>query len=97
MLRTLIDCARYEGSPLHRLSSEMKWGISFSPMEICELEKYVELAGPLETLFNALNCKKTSNIQRVVPSIQVKSEEIKLLCAKISFLGYVELLEEVHF
>ena len=22
---------------------------------------------------------------------------IKLLCAKISFLGYVELLEEVHF
>ena len=82
MLRGIIDCAHYEGSPLYRLSSEMKWGITFSPMEISELEKYLELVGPLETLFNALNSEKTSNIQRVVPSIQVKIVINKIIVCK---------------
>ena len=67
----MIECAKYPGNPLFRLCSEMKWGLTFAQYEIEELEKYISIVGPLETLFSALNSDQFSTIQRVYPSIKV--------------------------
>ena len=67
----MIECAKYPGNPLFRFCSEMKWGLTFAQYEIEELEKYISIVGPLETLFSALNSDQFSTIQRVYPSIKV--------------------------
>ena len=71
MVRRMIECAKYPGNPLFRFCSEMKWGLTFAQYEIEELEKYISIVGPLETLFSALNSDKFSTIHRVYPSIKV--------------------------
>ena len=91
MIRQLIACAKYPGNPLFRLCSEMKWGIQFAQYEIDELEKYVSIAGPLETLFSALNSDQFSTIQRVYPSLKVN----KFILCKVKtynacFIEYVK-------
>ena len=82
MIRGLLDCARYEGSPLAKLSASMDWGISFSQNDLAELQKYLELVGPLEKMFQSLNSDKESNIQRVVPSILVRKIFNKVIVCK---------------
>ena len=72
MVATMVEAYRYEGNPLNRLSTSMKWGITFGENEIQELEKYMEIIGPLEQLFNSLNAEKSSNIQKIYPSIKVR-------------------------
>ena len=73
MISVLIECAKYEGNPLYRICQEMDWKISFSPHEIAELEKLLIILGPLERMFSTLDSETHSTIQRVYPSIQVKS------------------------
>ena len=70
-IRMLVECARYDSNPLFRLCQEMKWGISFSEYDITELEKYLRLLGPFETMFTALNNDTNTTIQKVLPSILV--------------------------
>lgn len=71
MIRALIEAARYEGNPLSRICQEMAWGISFSEHDLTELEKYLRIIGPMETMFSALNSDKKTTIQHVFPSILV--------------------------
>ena len=78
MLRVLVEAARHEGNPLLKLSNTMKWQISFGDHEITELERYLEIIGPLEEMFNSLNSTQ-STIQRVIPSIKVNTSILKLL------------------
>ena len=75
MVKELVLCAKHDGNPLFRLSESMKWGISFSPFEISELEKFLHICGPLETLFSSLDSDQKSTIQKVYPSIQVEPLE----------------------
>ena len=71
-IRTLVECARYEGNPLFKLCKEMSsWGISFSEYDIAELEKYLLVLGPFEAMFSALNTDTQTSIQKVFPSIMV--------------------------
>ena len=70
-IRTIVDCWRYEGNPLHRICQEMSWGITFSEYDIAELENYLRVLGPLETMFSALNTDTKTSIQKVFPSILV--------------------------
>ena len=72
MVSTPVECAKYPGEPLFRLSEEMSWGIHFSRQDIAELEKFLEIMGPLEKLFSSLDSEKSSTIQKVYPSIKVK-------------------------
>ena len=72
MVRELVACAKHDGDPLYRLNECMKWGITFSPFEISELEKFLHILGPLETLFNSLDSDQKSTIQKVYPSIKVE-------------------------
>ena len=66
-----MECWRYEGNPLFRLCQEMDWNLSFSQYDIAELENYLRVLGPLESMFSALNTEKTTTIQKVFPSIVV--------------------------
>ena len=86
MLRVLVEAARHEGNPLLKLSNTMKWQISFGDHEITELERYLEIIGPLEEMFNSLNSTQ-STIQRVIPSIKVNTSILKLL-----FVDYIVIL-----
>lgn len=90
MVSTMVQAFRYEGNPLNRLATTMKWGISFGENEIQELEKYLEIIGPLEQMFNSFNSEKTSNIQKIIPSIKVKSVSLKLLFVCFCFLENAE-------
>ena len=71
LLSTLIKAARYEDSPLDKLSSEMKWYIFFSNEEIEDLEKLYAILEPLSTLFTKLGSEKETNIHLVLPTIKV--------------------------
>ena len=71
MVRQMIQCAKYPGNPLNKICSELKWGISFAQYEIDELEKYISIVGPMETLFSALNSDHSSTLHRVFPSLKV--------------------------
>ena len=89
MLRVLVQAARHEGNPLQKLTTTMKWGITFGDHEISELERYLEIIGPLEEMFNSLNSTQ-STIQKVIPSILVNTSILKLLFVCFLFLENVE-------
>ena len=74
LLRTFLDAANYEGKPLDRLSTEMKWFITFSPEEISDLQKLLQLLDPLEMLFTKLGSETHSSIHLVVPTLLVSIE-----------------------
>ena len=85
MLSELVACAKYEGAPLVALESEMNWKITFSSQEIAEMEKYLQIFAPLESLFSSLNSDKQSTIQKVYPSLKVS---IRLLFAEYLYWSW---------
>ena len=71
MIRGIIEASLLEDAPLSKLSREYKWNIYFSEDDISDLQKYVKLMGPLETLFTALNAENKPTIHLVYPTLQV--------------------------
>lgn len=71
MTDVLVDCAKQPGNPVMMLCDAMDWDISFSSLELRELEKYLTIVKPMWSLFSSLNSDSCSTLQKVIPSIQV--------------------------
>ena len=71
LLKTFLEAAMWEGKPLVKLSTEMKWFIEFSDVEIADLQKLYNLLEPMETLFTKLGSESLSTIQLVLPTLLV--------------------------
>ena len=71
LLRTFLEAATHEAKPLERLSSEMKWYISFSDEEISDLQKLYQILNPMESLFTKLGSETSSSVYLVVPTLLV--------------------------
>ena len=71
LLRTFLEAATHEARPLEKLSSEMKWFISFSTEEISDLQKLYNILNPMESLFTKLGSETSSSVHLVVPTLLV--------------------------
>ena len=89
MLRTWIKAAKWEGKPLERLSSQMKWFISFTTEEIDDMEKLLLLLDPMERLFTRLGSQSQSSIHLVVPTLLVSVIVFSLLVNLTLTLSYL--------
>ena len=71
MINALLEVAELPDSPLSKLSQIMKWNISFTPQDITELKKFVEIMGPMERIFTHLNSELESTIHLCYPFVKV--------------------------
>ena len=71
LLRTFLEAATWEGKPLEKLSTQMKWFIEFSDEEIADLQKLYQLLEPMESLFTKLGSESQSTIHLLLPTLQV--------------------------
>ena len=73
MLKALLEVAELPDFPLKRLSDSMKWDIQFSPSDIAELKKFLQIMAPMERVFCQLNSEKDSTLHLVYPIVKVTS------------------------
>ena len=73
MLKALLEVADLPDCPLTKLSQVMKWNITFSPSDLSELKKFLEIMAPMERVFCELNSEKDSTLHLVYPIVKVTS------------------------
>ena len=71
MLLVFIEALNHPNNPILHLCNEMEWVFTFNRLEITELEKFMRLMGPMETMFSQLNSEKVSTIHMVYPTVKV--------------------------
>ena len=74
LLKTFLEAAMWEGKPLQKLSTQMKWFIEFSDEEIADLQKLYQLLEPMESLFTKLGSESLSTIHLLLPTLLVSIE-----------------------
>ena len=71
MINALLEVVELPDSPLSKLSQVMKWNILFTPQDITELKKFVQIMGPMERIFRQLNSELESTIHLCYPFVKV--------------------------
>ena len=71
MINALLEVVELPDSPLSKLSQIMKWNILFTPQDITELKKFVQIMGPMERIFRQLNSELESTIHLCKPFVKV--------------------------
>ena len=74
MVAVLVQALKHEGDPIHVLNQHMggKWNITFSHLDVVNLECFLKIMAPLEKLFTDLNAEWCSTIHMVYPSVKVR-------------------------